>query len=196
MEQLNMISLNLPKNITLKVSEEEFEKLAIANQDLRLERKYDGELIVMPPTGGDTGNSNIEIAYQLQGWSRTNKLGKAFDSSTGFRLPKGGTRSPDASWVSNKQWNSLTAEQQKKFPPICPLFAVELKSPSDNLKTIQDKMSEYLDNGLLLGWLIDPITKRVEIYRQGDETEILDNPTSVSGENVLPGFNLDLTKIW
>ena len=190
-----MISLNIPSEITLKVTEEEFEKFAIANRDLRLERTNSGEMIVMPPTGGETGNSNIEIAFQLQAWSRQNDLGIAFDSSTGFRLPKGATRSPDAAWISKEKWNSLTSEQKKQFPPICPEFIIEFRSPTDNLKTLQNKMSEYLNNGLQLGWLIDRINKKVEVYRLGKEVEILDNPTNLSGENILSGFNLELSKI-
>ena len=191
-----MISLNIPNNMTLKVTEEEFERFALANRDLRLERTQDGEMIVMPPTGGETGISNSSLVARLWIWNDREGNGFVFDSSTGFRLPKGGTRSPDASWVSKEKWNSLTPEQKKKFPPICPEFAIELRSPSDNLKTIQDKILEYLDNGLELGWLMDPIDRKVEIYRAGQDKQILDNPSTLSGEKVLPGFTLDLTKIW
>ena len=191
-----MLSLNIPSGVNLKVSEEEFERFAVANRDLRLERTQDGEMIVMPPTGGETGNLNLKIATQLLIWSEQTQLGLAFDSSTGFKLPKGATRSPDASWVSNAKWDALTPEQKKKFPPLCPEFIIELRSPSDNLKTLQDKMLEYLANGLELGWLIDPTNKKVEIYRAGQNKEILDNPTTITGENLLPGFNLNLSKIW
>ena len=191
-----MISLNVPKNITLKVSQKEFEEFAIANRDLRLERTIDGEMIVMPPTGGETGNKNFKIILQLGNWNEKKLCGLVFDSSTGFKLPNGATRSPDASWVSNDKWNALTPEQKKKFPPICPEFVIELRSETDNLKTLQNKMLEYLDNGLVLGWLIDPINKLVEIYRQGQKPELLKNPNSLLGEDLLSGFNLDLTKIW
>ena len=191
-----MISLNVPKNITLKVSQKEFEQFAIANRDLRLERTHDGEMIVMPPTGGETGRNNSALVARLWNWNDTQGKGIVFDSSTGFKLPNGAIKSPDVSWVSNEKWKALTSEQKKKFPPICPEFVIELRSETDNLKTLQNKMLEYLDNGLLLGWLIDPISKQVEIYRQGQEREILDEPDRLSGENLLSGFNLDLTSIW
>lgn len=191
------ITLHIPEDIKINpiVTEADFLKLAIENQDLRLERSHTGELTIIPPTGGETGNKNLKIAAQLLIWSEQNQSGLAFDSSTGFRLPNRSIKSPDASWVSNQKWNSLTLEQQKKFPPICPDFAIELRSPTDNLKTLQDKMIEYLDNGLLLGWLIDPINKKVEIYRKEQEKEILDNPASISGEQVLLDFVLDLSRI-
>ena len=188
-----MIRANIPPQ--LKVTEEQFEQLAIANRDLRLERKHDGELIIMPPTGSETGNKNSTIVGQLFIWSDLENLGLVFDSSTGFRLPNGSIRSPDASWVSNAKWESLTSEQKQKFAPICPEFVIELCSPSDSIGPVREKMSEYMNNGSLLGWLIDPIEKKVEIYRQGQDKEILNNPSSLSGENILPGFSLDLSKI-
>jgi Uma2 family endonuclease len=133
----------------------------------------------------------------LQAWSRQNQLGKAFDSSGGFKLPNGADRSPDASWVQRERWESLSLEQREKFLPLCPDFVVELRSASDRLKSLQDKMQEYRENGAKLGWLIDPQNKRVEIYRPDqEEVEIQENPTTLSGENVLPGFILDLTVIW
>ena len=191
-----MIAVNIPSNLKLTISETEFDRLAIANRDLRLERKQNGEIIIMPPTGGETGNKNLKILLQLGNWNEQRQTGLVFDSSTGFRLPSSAIRSPDASWVSNDKWNSLTPERKKQFPPICPEFIVELRSPTDNLKTLQNKMSEYLANGLILGWLIDPINKKVEIYRAGKNKETLDRPTILSGENVLPGFSLDLNKVW
>ncbi|MDJ0728311.1 MAG: Uma2 family endonuclease [Prochloraceae cyanobacterium] len=193
-----MITLNIPEGVKIHshVSDREFEKLAIANSDLRLELTKDGEMIVMPPTGGETGYRNLRIAAQLLDWTDLTQLGLAFDSSTGFRLPNGAVRSPDVAWVSNQNWNSLTSQQKQKFPPLCPEFVIELRSPTDNLETLQKKMLEYLDNGSLLGWLIDPINKKVTIYRPGQDREILDCPTNLSGENILPGFILDLSKIW
>lgn len=191
---VKMIRVNIPSN--LKVSEEQFEALAIANRDLRLERKHDGELIIMPPTGSNTGKKNLKIAVQLGIWTERPQTGTAFDSSSGFKLPNGAVRAPDASWVSDAKWNALTTEQQDSFAPICPEFVVELRSPADSLTKIREKMSEYMDNGALLGWLIDPINKKIEIYRQGKTVEILDNPATVSGENILPGFTLNLDKIW
>jgi Uma2 family endonuclease len=123
-------------------------------------------------------------------------LGKAFDSSTGFKLPNGAERSPDLSWVLQERWEKLSAQERERFPPLCPDFVMELRSPSDNLKDVQEKMQEYLANGARLGWLIDPKTKRVEIYRPGQQVEVLDNPATVDGESVLPGFELDLSDVW
>jgi len=171
-----MIRANIPPH--LKVSEEQFELLAIANRDLRLERKYDGELIIMPPTGSETGNKNGRIFGQLFIWNDLENLGLVFASSTGFRLPNGAIKSPDASWVSKSKWDSLTPEQKQKFAPICPEFVIELRSPGDRLNTVREKMSEYINQGSLLGWLIDPIEKKVEIYRQGKDKEILSNPSN------------------
>ncbi|QUS62375.1 Uma2 family endonuclease [Synechocystis sp. PCC 7338] len=181
---------------SLKLSDEQFYKLCQSNNDLRFERTYQGDLIIMPPTGGETGNRNLEIAYQLQGWSRSNRLGIAFDSSTGFKLPNGADRSPDAAWIPLEKWTALTPEEKQGFVPLCPDFVIELRSPSDNLKPLQEKMAEYLENGTRLGWLINRQSKQVEIYRQGQGVEVVDNPSSLSGENVLPMFILDLDLIW
>jgi Uma2 family endonuclease len=164
---MTALTLNLPPVLTL--SEEQFEQLAAANQDLRLEITAKGVLIIMPPTGGETGERNLDIGGQLWLWNRRTRLGKAFDSSTGFRLPNGGTRSPDASWVRMERWDALTEEQRKKFLPLCPDFAVELISESDDLQDARDKMQDYLDNGLRLGWLINPKTRQIEIYRPNRE---------------------------
>ncbi|MDJ0735875.1 MAG: Uma2 family endonuclease [Nostocaceae cyanobacterium] len=179
-----------------KVTQEQFQQIATLNRDLRLERTATGELIVMPPTGSDTGNRNLDIEGQLWLWNRQTKLGKAFNSSTGFHLPNGANRSPDASWVKLKRWQVLTPEERTGFAPICPDFVVELRSPSDKLDTLRAKMREYMENGTILGWLIDYQNRKVEIYRQGQDVEVLDNPTTLSGEDVLPGFVLDLTEVW
>ena len=181
--------------LTLDLTDEQFFQLCQNNRDLRFERTATGELIIMSPTGGETSNRNIELSYQLQGWSRQNNLGKAFDSNGGFKLPKGGNRSPDASWVTIARWNALTPDQREKFLPLCPDFVVELRSASDSLKELQDKMLEYLENGVRLGWLIDRQNLRVEIYRLGQAVEIIESPGSLSGEDVLPGFILDLGPI-
>ncbi len=181
---------------SLEMTDNQFFQLCQDNRDLRLERNSNGDILIMPPTGGETGNRNIEIAYQVQAWSRQNKLGVAFDSSTGFKLPNKADRSPDASWIPLEKWNNLTPQQRQKFLPLCPDFVIELRSPTDSLKTLQDKMMEYLENGTKLGWLINPKTKQVEIYRQGKQIEILDNPATLSGENMLPDFVLDLELIW
>ena len=199
MKQPNLtpsIAVNIPNTLTLQVSYEQFVDLALANRDLQLERTATGELIIMPPTGSDTGNKNLDIEGQLWLWNRQNKLGKVFDSSTGFRLPNGANRSPDAAWVDKQRWDALTLEQQETFAPICPDFVLELRSKTDSLENLQAKMREYIENGAGLGWLIDRKNQRVEIYRRGRNVEVLDHPVSLSGEDVLPGFVLDLTEVW
>jgi Uma2 family endonuclease len=201
---MSALTLQLPP--VLKLTDEQFEQLAAANQDLQLELTAKGELIIMPPTGGETGNRNFEVYIDLGIWNRQTRLGKAFDSSTGFRLPKGGTRSPDASWVRMERWNALTEEQRKKFLPLCPDFAVELVSETDSeavaslrasdVQETRSKMQEYINNGLRLGWLINPRTRQVEIYRPNQVVEVLQSPATLSGEDVLPGFVLDLQPIF
>ena len=194
---MNAPTVSFPSHLelTINLSDEQFWQLCENNRDWNFERTASGELIIMAPTGGETGNRNIELSYQVQAWSRQNNLGKAFDSSTGFKLPNGANRSPDASWIRIERWESLTKEQRQKFLPLCPDFVVELCSPSDSLAKTQEKMGEYIANGTLLGWLIYPQTGRVEIYRPGRDVEILDNPTKLSGENILPDFVLDLSTI-
>jgi Uma2 family endonuclease len=179
-----------------ELSDEQFEQIAAANQNLRLERTAGGELVIMPPTGGETGERNLDIEGQLWLWNRQNRLGRAFNSSTGFKLPNGATRSPDASWVTQARWDALTPQQRKKFPPLCPDFVVELLWETDDLEATQAKMQEYLDNGIRLGWLIDSTTQQVEIYRSDRAIEALQSPTTLSGEDVLPGFILDLQLIF
>lgn len=152
--------------------------------------------MVNPPTGWETGKRNRSIIAQLDHWYEENKQGEAFDSSTGFILPNGATRSPDACWISQERWDTLTDEQKGTFPNICPDFVVELRSKSDTLKSLQEKMQEYIDNGARLGWLIDPQNRTAEIYRPGLEVEVLSSPAEVSGEDVLPGFVLDLRRVW
>jgi Uma2 family endonuclease len=191
---MTALTLQLPPN--LQFTDEEFEQIIAVNKDLRLELTAEGELVIMSPTGGETGNRNFEIYIDLGIWNRQHKLGKAFDSSTGFKLPNGATRSPDASWIRMAKWDALTPQQRKKFLPLCPDFAVELVSESDEVEDTQAKMREYLANGLQLGWLINPQNKQVEIYRPHREVEILQSPTSLSGEDVLPGFILNLQQIF
>ncbi len=191
------LSMELPSSIGLYVTQEQFAALAAMNRDLQLERTAQGELIVNPPTGWETGKRNRSITGQLDCWYEENEdLGEAFDSSTGFILPNGANRSPDASWVSQAGWNALTTEQKGTFANICPDFVVELRSSSDRLESLQQKMTEYIENGASLGWLINPQQRQVEIYRPGLEVEVLDNPTLVSGEGVLPGFVLNLRRVW
>ena len=192
-----ILPLNLPLSIGLYVTQEQFAILAVANRDLKLERNARGELIVNPPTGWETGQRNLSISGQLYRWYEENEiLGKAFDSSTGFILPNGATRSPNASWVSQERWDALNAEQKGTFANICPDFVVELRSSSDKLESLQTKMKEYIDNGAKLGWLLDPQPRRVEIYRPGSAVEVLENPDSLSGGKVLPGFVLNLRRVW
>ncbi|HIK33222.1 MAG TPA: Uma2 family endonuclease [Oscillatoriales cyanobacterium M59_W2019_021] len=195
--QQNSLTLELPRSIALSVTGEQFKALALANRDLRLERTERGELIVNPPVGWESSRRNRSLTTQLGVWHDANEnLGEAFDSSGGFTLPSGAIRSPDASWVSRQRWDALTPEQKGTFPQICPDFVVELRSQSDRLSELQAKMREYLENGAKLGWLLDPKNRRVEIYRPGCEVEIWENPLELSGEDVLPGFVLNLRKLW
>jgi Uma2 family endonuclease len=191
-----MTALTVNLNPVIELTDEQFFQLCQVNRDLRFERTATGELIIMPPTGGETGNRSGRITQQLFNWADTDSTGIAFDSSTCFKLPNGADRSPDAAWIKLERWNSLIPEQKEKFPPICPDFVVELLSPSDSLKVAQEKMREYLDNGAKLGWLINRKSRQVEIYRQGQEVEVLESPVSLSGEDVLPGFVLNLDPIW
>jgi Uma2 family endonuclease len=180
----------------INLTDEQFFQLCQNNPDVRFERTASGELIIMPPTGSITGNRNSDLNYQLTGWNRKNKLGKTFDSSSGFKLPNGAERSPDASWVKIERWDALSEEEQERFAPLCPDFVVELMSPSDTLEKTRNKMLEYMENGASLGWLINRKQKQIEIYRLNKEVEILESPQTVSGEDVLPGFVLDLEEIW
>jgi len=191
---MTAVILQIPKS--LKFTDDKFVEMVAANKDLRLELSAQGELSIISPTGGETGDRNLELGGQVWFWNRQNGLGKAFDSSTGFKLPNGATRSPDVSWIKIETWNTLTPEQRKKFLPLCPDFVIELVSESDDLADTQAKMREYIANGLRLGWLINPKNKQVEIYRPNQEIEILESPTSLSGEDVLPGFILDLQPIF
>ena len=191
---MTAITLNL--NSIIKLTSEQFYQLCEENPDLKLERNANGELIVMPPTGGETGKRNLTAGAQLWTWNEQTELGEAFDSSTGFTLPNKADRSPDASWVEKSRWSALTPEQREKFIPLCPDFVIELVSPSDSLKKTQEKMQEYMENGCRLGWLINRKKRQVEIYRPGQDVEVLQSPLTLSGENVLPGFVLNLQKIW
>ena len=180
----------------INLTDDQFFEFCQINRGLHIERTATGELLIMPPTGSETGNRNFKLIQQLANWTDVDGTGIGFDSSTGFKLPNSAERSPDVAWVKLERWNALTPEQQKKFAPICPEFVVELRSVSDNLEPLKTKMQEYMDNGVLLGWLIDRKNCQVYIYRPGVAVECLDNPATVSGESVLPGFVLDLSKIW
>lgn len=191
---MNAITLNLNPIITL--TSDQFYQLCVENPDLKLERTQSGEVIIMAPTGGETGKRNIKLAVQLALWNDETKLGEVFDSSTGFVLPNGADRSPDVSWIEKSRWDALSSQQKENFILLCPDFLIELLSPSDSLKKTQEKMQEYLDNGLRLGFLINRKNKQVEIYRPGREVEVLNSPMSLSGEDVLPGFVLNFQPIW
>ena len=191
---MNTITINLKPVIEL--TEEQFYQLCRKNPDVKFERNALGELIIMSPTGGETGNCNAEILSDFGIWNRQTKLGKVFDSSTGFKLPNGASRSPDVSWIKQERWDALTPKQKEKFPPIAPDFVLELMSPTDDLEKTQEKMQEYMDNQVKLGWLIDRKTRRVEIYRQGQEVEVLEAPKELSGEDVLPNFLLNLQTVF
>jgi Uma2 family endonuclease len=191
---MNALTVNL--NPILELTDEQFFQLCQVNENLRFERTATGELIIMPPTGGETSNRNAGLTAQVWIWNEQNKLGKVFDSSTGFKLPNGADRSPDASWIKLERWNALTQKQQTRFLPLCPDFVVELLSPTDSLRDTQEKMREYRDNGASLGWLINRKSRQVEIYRIGKDVEVLESPVSLSGEDILPGFVLNLEAIW
>ena len=183
------VVLNLEK---VELTDEQFYNLCQVNPNWNLERTTQGKLVIMPPVGGESGQREAELITDLNIWNRQTKLGVVFSSSTIFSLPNGGDRSPDAAWVEKSRWNSLNEKQQQGFPPICPDFVIELRSQSDALKPLQSKVQEYLASGLKLGWLIDPQNNRVEIYRQNQNTEIIQLPAQLSGESTLPGFTLDI----
>lgn len=189
------IALTVPSDVRLFVSPRGFRRLCAANRDHRLEREANGGLIVMPPAGADSGYRNMNISGQLWYWNQQARLGVAFDSSAGFTLPNTAIRGPDASWMTLERWEGLSEAERRRFSQICPDFVVELKSPSDALSKLQKKMEEYVAQGIRLGWLIDPDSGTVEIYRPGRPVEQLARPATLSGEDVLPGFVLDLKGI-
>jgi Uma2 family endonuclease len=193
-ETTNFILLQMSPVIAM--NEDNLFELCQLNSHLRIERNSTGELIIMSAAGSETGNRNFTLIQQLANWTDRDATGIGFDSSAGFILPNGATRSPDASWIKLTKWNALSDEQKAKFAPICPDFVVEIRSPSDDLISLQDKMQEYIDNGASLGWLIDRKNRQIYIYCPNKKVECLDNPTTVSGNSVLSGFSLDLTKIW
>jgi len=192
--ELMPLTVELPAQMSLSL--EQFRELCRANPDLRIERSATGVVMIMPPTFSDSGNRNFNLNVQLGVWAEQDGTGLGFDSSTGFTLPNGAIRSPDAAWVRRERWDALSAEQKASFAPICPDFVVELRSASDRLNTLQDKMQEYLDNGASLGWLIDRPDRVVYVYRRDRPVQVLENPETLSGDPELPGFTLGLEKIW
>ena len=194
---METLTLNVPTAVG--ITDEQFYQLSVANEEWRFELTAEGELIIMSPTGGESGIRNSDLTTDLNLWNRQTTLGKVFESSTVFRLPNGGKRSPDASWVLRERWEALSIEEKRKFPPLCPDFVIELRSQTDSLEKLRLKMLDYRANGCRLGWLIDPQTPLVEIYRLAQDVETInfsfDQPPTLSGEDVLPGFLLDLTLI-
>jgi Uma2 family endonuclease len=187
---MNTLTLNLD---TVYLTDEQFYELCQNNRELQFERTSRGELIIMSPVGGESGNREADLMIDLGIWNRQTGLGYTFSSSTVFKLPNGANRSPDAAWIQKKRWEVLTPEQRRKFPPIAPDFIVELRSATDDLEMLRDKMREYRDAGVKLGWLINPQQQQVEIYRLGVDVEVRNLPTELSGENLLPGFSLSLS---
>jgi Uma2 family endonuclease len=183
-------------SILKRMSDREFLEFCQLNEDLRIELTSDGDLIIMPPTGGETGKRNFNLTTIFGTWVEADGTGVGFDSSTMFTLPNGAKRSPDAAWISRARWDALTKKEREGIPPLCPDFVIELRSPTDNLGQLQAKMQEYLNNGAQLGWLIDPLKKKVYIYRPQMPVECLDQPEILSGEPLLVGFSLTMAKLW
>jgi Uma2 family endonuclease len=194
--QVSLYSFIIHLKPAINITEDQFFALCQLNRDLRLERNAEGDIIVMPPTGGETGNRNSEITRQLGNWTKQNGTGAVFDSSTGFKLPNGADRSPDAAWVQRSRLAILTQKEKEKFLPLCPDFVIELLSPSNDLDEVKNKMDEYVDNGSRLGWLLDPKSRRVYVYRPGARVVVIESAEEISGEPELPGFVLDLREIW
>jgi Uma2 family endonuclease len=182
--------------ILKRLSEDDFFAFCQANSDWRIERTSEGEIIVMPPAGGETGRRNFTLNGLFFQWVEKDGRGLSFDSSTGFTLPNGAVRSPDLAWVRRERWEALSEKQREQFPPLCPDFVAELRSPTDRLEALQAKLEEYVANGAKLGWLIDPFQKKVHVYRPGEPVRVLENPQTVSGEPFLAGFVLDLAGVW
>jgi len=193
---MNTVALPSPLELTVDLTDEQFFHLCQQNSDFQFERTATGTLIIMPPTGGNTSRHNVKITTQLDLWNSETDLGEVFDSNGGFKLPNGAERAPDAAWLQRDRWDALAPEAQERFVSLCPDFVIELPSPSDSLEKTQAKMQEYLENGARLGWLLDRRNQRVEIYRPGRAVEVLVAPKTLPGEDVLPGFVLDLGPIF
>jgi len=194
--QVNMGHVTLRMRPAIEMTDDEFFALCQLNRDLRFERTAEGDIIVMAPTGGETGNRNADITAQLVTWTKRDGTGAAFDSSTGFKLPNGADRSPDGSWVRKSRLAALTHEQKLKFMPLCPDFVIELLSPTDALAVTQAKMTEYIENGAHLGWLIDPEPRKIHVYRPRQAVIVLEDAVEIAADPELPGFVLDLRDIW
>jgi Uma2 family endonuclease len=179
-----------------ELDDDKFFEFCQLNRELRIERTSDGEVIIMPPTGGDVASFEFRLAAVLANWAEADGRGLGFGPSAGFMLPNGAERSPDLAWVQRSRWDALTPDERAKFPPLCPDFVGEVRSRTDSLRRLQEKMQEYLANGARLGWLIDPLDKKVHVYRPGEEPVCLENPESVAGDPVLPGFTVPLRRLW
>ena len=180
----------------IEMTDEQFFALCQLNRDYRIERNSKGELVIMSPTGSETGNRNFKLLQQLANWTDKDGSGIGFDSSTGFKLPNGAERSPDAAWMTLEKWQKISLKKRQQFAPVCPDFVVEIRSPSDQLQSLKDKLKEYINNGTKLGLLIDRKKRRVYLYRPQQEVECLENPKTVSCEPTLPGFALNMETIW
>ncbi|MFM7426596.1 MAG: Uma2 family endonuclease [Elainella sp.] len=191
-----MLSYTIDISSVAKITDDQFERLCATNPEIKFELTATGELVIMSPTGGETGRNNSKLNARFVVWNERTNLGEVFDSSTCFKLPNGGKRSPDVAWVERSRWDALSPEEKRRFPPLCPDFVLELLSPSDDLRDIQTKMGEYLASGLRLGWLLNPEARQVEIYRPDQAMEVLVAPQSLSGEAVLPDFVLNLDWFW
>ncbi|MCG6134062.1 MAG: Uma2 family endonuclease [Nostoc sp. LLA-1] len=187
------IVLQLPS--AMSMTDEQFYEFCQLNRDFRIERSFTGELMITSLTDTETNQCNFEIIGQLGIWTKQDGTGIGFGSNGGFTLPNGAVRSPDAAWIKHTRWEAISPELRKKFAPICPEFVIELRSESDNLRILKDKMQEYIDNGTQLGWLIDRKQRQVFIYRPNTSVEVLDNPQTLNGESLLPGFVLDLSQV-
>lgn len=183
-------------NPVINMTDDQLFDFCQLNKDFRIERKANREIVIMSPTGSETEERNFDLIGQLWLWTKQDGTGVGFGSSGDFTLPNGAVRSPDAAWIKKTRWEAIPAELRRKFAPICPEFVVELRSESDSLKDLQEKMLEYINNGALLGWLIDRKERRVYIYRPETAVEELDNPSTLSGEDILSGFVLNLSSIW
>ena len=188
--------LNLNPIVRRQINDADFRRLCQRNEACRIEMSKEGVIEIMPPTGGESGHRNAQLGRWLGNWAEESGTGLDFDSSTIFKLPNDAKRSPDASWVRKEIWEMLTEEEREGFPPICPNFVIELRSSTDRLQPLKDKMQEYLDNGAELGWLIDPIERKVYVYRSGVPVECLDNPETLSGDPFLLGFVLPVARLW
>ncbi|MBE9036646.1 Uma2 family endonuclease [aff. Roholtiella sp. LEGE 12411] len=193
---IEIVPIVLQMQPAIAMTDEQFYEFCQLNRDFRIERNAAGELVIMSPTGSETDQCNFDIIVQLGIWTKQDGTGVGFGSSGGFTLPNGAVRSPDAVWIKRTRWEAIPLELRKKFAPICPEFVIELRSESDNLRILQDKMQEYIDNGMQLGWLIDRKQRQVFIFRPNTTIELLNNPKTLSGEPFLPGFVLDLTQLW